>query len=218
MRLPVLAFSSAALAVLVAAASPAPAGPALGFVEEFSAGTLAGFNSGAPLSNPGTGGAGGAGDGYLLITRLPVAGHLGAFNTGLAYAGDYVTAGVTRIAFRLDHLAGTQPIEIHLAIGTGTNFWQSNAGFSPPVGSWAEFAVDLTDSTTFTRIIGIGGGFSAALHTASKLLFRHDLPPFTGGQGLADEVAGSVGIDRIQFLSATPVEQRTWGGIKDLYR
>jgi hypothetical protein len=187
-------------------------------VEAVSDGTPAGFVSGAPLSNPGTGGVGGAGDGYLMIARMPIAGHLGSYNNGPAYAGDYVAAGVTRIAFRLNHLEGAQPLEMHLAIGAGTNFWQSNAGFSPPAGSWAEFAVDLTDSTTFTRIIGIGNGFSEALRTTSKLLFRHDLPPYTGGSGLADEVAGVVGLDRIEFLSATPVEPRTWGRIKSLYR
>lgn len=215
MRLPT-ALSSAGLVILMAGASPspAPAGPVLGFVNEFSDGTTAGFFSGAPLSNPGTGGSGGAGDGYLRIARLPLAGHLGAFNNGAAYAGDYVAAGVTRIAFRLNHIDGDQPLEMHLLIGSSLNLWQSNTGFSPPAGSWAEFAVDLTDSTSFTRIIGTGG-FSAALRNADRLHFRHDRAPYAH---TPDDVAGVVGLDRIQFLSATPVEPRTWGGIKSLYR
>lgn len=211
---PLIALSSTVLVLLMAGAPPAPAGPVLGFVEEFSDGTPAGFNSGAPLSNPGTGGVGGAGDGYLRIARTPFANHLGAFNSGPAYAGDYVAAGVTRIAFRLNHIDGEQSLEIHLLIGSSVNFWQSNTGFTPPAGSWAEFAVDLTDSTSFTRIIG-AGGFSAALRNADRLHFRHDRAPYAH---IPDDVAGVVGLDRIQFLSATPVEPRTWGRIKSLYR
>ncbi len=176
------------------------AGPTFGFLEDFADGTTAGFISAAQLSNPGTGGVGGVGDGYLLIVRpdsLP--GHLGAHNRNPDYAGNYLAAGVTRIVFQLNDVDRNQAFEIHLAIGNGGNFWQYNTGFSPPEQSWGQFQVDLTDSLNFSRIIGVSN-YTLALTTADRLLFRHDLPPYTM---TPDNISGELGIDRIFLTGPT---------------
>lgn len=185
---------SAVTLLLATAAAPSIAGPTFGFLEDFSDGTTAGFISGATISNPGTGGVGGDGDGFLRIARpdtLP--GFIGAFNPGPDYTGNYLAAGVTRIIFQLNDVEGDQAFEIHLAIGNGGNFWQHNTGFMPPEQSWEGFKVDLSDSLNFTQIIGTAN-YTLALTTVDRILWRHDLAPYVF---MPDPISGQVGLDRI---------------------
>ena len=191
----------ALLLALISPAGPASAAPSLGFLEDFApADTTAGFIGGALLSNPGTGGRGGAGDGFLRIARQGFPGHLGAFNAGTDYAGDYIAAGVRFVVFWLNDVESDEPLEIHLGIGTNSNFWQCNTGFTPPENGWAVFAVDLADSANFTRIITFpGGGYTLALRTADRLHWRHDLPPF---MQIPESIIGQVGLDGISYANA----------------
>jgi hypothetical protein len=172
------------------------AGPTLGFTEDFAPpDTTAGFMSQAQLSNPGTGGVDGAGDGYLRIAREPLAGRLGANNPGPDYAGDYIAAGVTRVLFWLNDVESDEDLEIHLSVGNQGNLWQSNIGHIPPEGSWAMFEVDLGDSASFTQTRNLpGGSYTLALREATRLLWRHDLPPFGQSPNL---ISGQVGLDKI---------------------
>jgi len=191
-----LATASAVTLLLAAAAAPSIAGPTFGFFEDFSDGTTAGFISGAMISNPGTGGVGGDGDGFLRIARPDsFPGFVGAFNLSPDYIGNYLAAGVTRIIFQLNDIEGDQAFEIHLAIGNGVNFnfWQYNTGFSPPEQSWEGFKVDLTDSLNFTQIIGTAN-YTLALTSVDRVLWRHDLAPYVF---MPDAIAGQVGLDRI---------------------
>ena len=187
--------------------APATATPANGFGEDFApANGTAGFIGGALLSNPGTGGRGGAGDGYLRMARDTFPGHLGCFNSGPAYAGDYLAAGVRYIVFWLNDVDTDDALEIHLSIGTNSNFWQHNVGFTPPEHGWAVFSVDLADSASFTRIIGLTGSYTLALTTADRLHWRHDLPPYSQSP---DFILGQVGLDGISFTNAV-------GGVVEL--
>jgi hypothetical protein len=178
----------------------AAAAPMLGFTEEFApADTTAGFLSGAQISNPGTGGRGGSGDGFLRIARTPFPGQFGAFNSGPAYAGNYIAAGVTKIDFWLCDVESNENFSIHLGIGSTVNFWQCNTGFAPPEGSWARFSVDLRDSTNFTQIIATPNtSYTLALTNADRLLWRHDLPPFIMSP---DPIMGQMGLDGILFTN-----------------
>ncbi len=192
----------AALALLGLAAllaSPAAAGPTIGFVEDFAgAGNLSGWTSSAENSNPGTGGVGGAGDGYLRTARSAFAGQLGAHSTFSEYIGDWIAAGADRIRLSLNDVGADQALEVHVSIGNPSNFWQYNVGFIPPNGAWAEFTVDLTDSTAFTQIIDFAGGatWSEALRAVDRVLVRHDLPPFTQ---TPNTILGEFGIDGIKI-------------------
>ena len=181
---------------------PAAAAPALGFQEEFApADTTAGFLSGAQISNPGTGGRLGSGDGFLRIARTPFPGQFGAFNSGPDYAGNYIAAGVTRVVFWLNDVETNENFSIHLGIGSTVNFWQCNTGFSPPEGGWAAFSVDLRDSTNFTQIIATPNtSYTLALTAADRMLWRHDLPPFIMSP---DPILGQVGLDGILFTNQT---------------
>jgi hypothetical protein len=201
-RLLCLAALALAALALAARAGSALAGPTFGFVEDFApADTTAGFVGGAQLSNPGTGGVGGAGDGFLRIARPgPLPGNLGCFNAGPDYAGDYIAAGVTNVVFWLNDVETDEPLEIHLGIGTNGNFWQYNTGFSPPENGWARFEVNLADSANFTQTISFpGGSYTLALQTADRLHWRHDLPPFIQQP---DPIVGQAGLDRIFLTNA----------------
>ncbi len=202
-----LCLAAVALAAMALAAGTgqALAGPTLGFIEDFApADTTAGFLGGVLLSNPGTGGVGGTGDGFLRIERPgPFPGHLGCFNSGPHYAGDYIAAGVTRVRFWLNDIETDEPLEIHLGIGNNGNFWQYNTGFAPPEHGWAMFEVDLGDSANFTQTVSFpGGNYTLALRTADRLHWRHDLPPFVQPP---DPIIGQVGLDRIHLTNAAGV-------------
>ena len=168
------------LALTATAFAPAVAGPTIGFVESFTgAGSVGGWDGGATYSNPGTGGVGGVGDGYLQMAHTVFAGRLGTKNQGANYAGDWLATGANRVRFSLNDVGADQNLEIHFGIGTINNFWQYNVGFIPPNGAWSEFTVDLSDSANFTHIISFDGfGYRFALANTDRVLIRHDKAPY----------------------------------------
>src|SRR6185503_8976651 len=148
MRLPRPLFRRR-LIVLLTALSVCPclayAQPTAGFVENWPGTSLEGWGGGATYSNPGTGGVGGAGDGFLMVNR-PLIGNLGTTSQGTEYVGNWTAAGIVAVKLWLKDVGGNQALEIHFAIGNGGNFWQYNLGFLPPEANWQEFTVDLTSA------------------------------------------------------------------------
>jgi hypothetical protein len=198
-----IVFSTVALAV-----------PIAGFLENWTGTALDGWAGGSTYDNPGTGGVGGAGDGYLRVSTT-FNGRLGTFSSGLEYAGDWRAAGITAIKVSLDDVGAGQPLEIHFSIGRRDNLWQYNLGFLPPNESWAEFTVDLTSEANFTRTQG-SGTFENALTNVTHVHFRHDLAPY---QSLPDPIQADFVIDRLILVGEpTPVAPATWGRLKALYR
>lgn len=176
-------------------AGTAAAGPTVGFVEDFpDSGNVAGWDGGATEANPGTGGLGGVGDGYLEIAQTVFAGRLGARNGGLDYAGDWLAAGADRVRFSLNDVAADQVLEIHFGIGNMANFWQYDVAFIPPENAWTEFTVNLRDSLSFTHIIDFTGlsTYSEALRGADRVLIRHDNAVYAQEP---DILLGEVGVD-----------------------
>ena len=201
------ALTLTALLTLVSAAS---AQPTLGFREEWSAGAgnTDGWGGGSTYANPGTGGVGGNGDGYLVIST-PIATRLGAFAANLEYTGDWQAAGVTEIRLWLNDVNADEPIELHVSVGSPANLWQYNLGFNPPNGQWAEFVVDLTNPANFSQIVGTGT-FDAALQGADRILIRHDLAPFAM---FPDNVQGDVGVDHLLLTNGTVGVERVGAAI-----
>jgi hypothetical protein len=193
-----------AVLALFAAASDCGAAPQPGYRESFTAVGLSGWQSGLLLSNPGTGGVSGAGDGYLLISQPGLPGNFGAYGATPPYAGDWTAAGITKVTLWLNDVGNSDNMEIHFSIGNGAsfpkNFWQYNVGFIPPHGRWASFTVDLAATASFTRIQG-SGTFAAALASVDRIHVRHDLAPYVLDLS-PDPIAGDVGLDEI-FLFAS---------------
>lgn len=192
----VLAASSSALLAVTAARCLAVTP---GYRESFPGTSTAFWAGGAVYSNPGTGGVGGSGDGFLVITR-PTTGNLGGYSEQPPYVGDWLAAGITAVNLWLNDVNTPQSLEIHFSLGDPSgfpqNFWQYNVGFIPPAGRWQSFTVVL-DSTQFTHIIGVGS-FAGALQNVTKVHIRNDKPPF---QQTPDAMAGDFGVDDI-FLIA----------------
>jgi hypothetical protein len=187
--------------------APAPgrgvAAPMLGFRETWPGTSVQGWGGSISItySNPGTGGVGGAGDGFLMMAKPEPPGHFGTRSTEAEYVGDWVAAGITQVRVWLNDVGAEQALEIHFSLGNFDNLWQYDPGFVPPLGEWAQFTVDLTNSAAFTHIISFDGlGFEDALRDVQVVHLRHDLPPFSQ---FPDPIAGEVGIDELLLTNGT---------------
>lgn len=214
---PIRARSAALLLAGALAVTPAArswADPVLGFLETWPGTSLQGWTGGSIYSNPGTGGVGGPGDGFLIVATATLA-NLGTVNLGPDYGGNWRATGVTLVKLWLDDVNADEPLEIHFAIGNGANLWQYNPGFSPPEHAWQEFTVNLGSASNFTQTIGTGT-FQSALENVDRIQIRHDLAPYMQAP---DKILGDVGIDNLLLTNdATPVGRSSWGRIKALYR
>jgi hypothetical protein len=196
-----------ALGLLVTA--PAGAAPTLGFIERWNApGSTSNWLSQATNTNPNVGGV--DGDGYLRIART-TAGKLGSHSEDTPYAGNWLAANVDRIRLCLNDVDADQALEIHVAIGNSGNFWLYKPGFSPPENAWAQFTVDLSDSTQFAHIIAFDGkGFAAALQNVDRVMVRHDLAPFSQ---TPNTLAGEFGLDNFELANGLLVGVPPGGAI-----
>ncbi len=185
---------------VLAANGPALGDPTPGFRETWPGTSVQGWGGGAGspglvLSNPGTGGAGGDGDGFLVMSRLDPPSNFGARSSGPEYLGNWQAAGISQVRVWLDDVNTDEPFEVHFSIGGFNNLWQYNQGFFPPLQQWSEFIVDLTDSTTFTHTIALDGkGFQFALQNVEVVHLRHDLAPY---MQFPDPIAGDLGVDNL---------------------
>jgi len=186
------------LALLGARAPRAGAQPVLGFIEDFPGVSLSSWAGGAITSNPGTGGFGGAGDGYLDVATVSPA-NLGTVSFGTEYAGDWTAAGITQVRCWLKDTGGTGDLSIRLSFSDGVNTWQQDAGIVPPADAWALYVVDLV-AADFTHNRGSTGTFASALGSVDRFHFRHDLPPFGASP---DIVQGAFGLDHILLTNGT---------------
>lgn len=187
-----------ALTLLAAFAPRAQAQPVLGFIEDFPGTSLGSWSGGAIYSNPGTGGFGGAGDGYLVSTTLSL-GNLGTVSFGAEYAGDWVAAGITQVRCWMRDEGGSGDLSIHLSFSDGSNTWQQDAGIVPPTNAWGLYVVDLVEGD-FTHNRGSTGTFTGTLSAVDRFHFRHDLPPYGASP---DIVQGSFGLDHVLLTNGT---------------
>jgi hypothetical protein len=173
----------------------------LGFSDDFATPGTHGWTSLNALTNPETGGVGGAGDGYLHIASDFVF-NFGAYNSGADYQGDWLAAGITQASFYLNDVNSAEDFSFHFLL-TGTppggtfTTWLRDEGYQPPNGSWAPYTADLTTSGVgWTRLRGTAS-FDEVLQNVDRAHFRHDLPPY---QEYPDGIQGDLGVDNIALL------------------
>ena len=192
---------------------PASAVPPAGFTEHFPGTSLQGWGGGSLYDNPGSGGVGGAGDGYLLFST-PSPFHLGTVNLDPPYPGNWLTSGLEFMKVSLKDVGADNPLSIHFILANSFTIYQSVVGFDPPQNQWTEYTLTLTNAN-FVRILGTQS-FNETLASVDRIHFRHDLPPFIHQP---DQIQGDVGMDRLIFSNAaTPTQSSSWGRIKSLYR
>lgn len=188
-------------------ASPVLAGPPAQMSEDFQEfGETAGFGGGTGIyDNPGTGGVGGADDGFLRVTSSPpeTPAFFAAADFGEIFSGfgvDYIESDITGMSFWLNDVGDPNDFEIHVLFGQlRINVWTTVAGFVPGDNEWVQFSVDFTDEAAWTRTHDRKPDltFQDALHNVERILFRHDLPPF---EHTPDPTFGDLGIDRIELI------------------
>ncbi len=181
-------------AIAVALAAAPSLGAIAGFTEDFNAG-LGGWGGGATLDLIATGGVGGAGDGYLLISNSNPA-QLATRNTSAPYTGDLIADGVTGMSFWLRDLGGEDTLRLHVAVGNPGNFWTSVVEFSPGADAWTFYQVDFTDSASWVRQQG-SGTFEDALRATNRMQFRNN--PLAGDPSSPDGIA-DFALDRITLV------------------
>lgn len=198
----VAAVLLSSLALTHALAGVASAQAALGFVETFPGAVVGTWGDGGAVeSNPGSGGTGGATDGYLRFSTPNLTQHnLGVRSSGPEYTGSWIVPGITQVRLWLNDVGTDDPLEMHFSVGKFTNLWQYNVGFLPPHNQWAEFVVDVSSPANWTRVVGATGTFAAALGEVEVVHIRHDHPPFVQSP---DPLDGDVGLDRLLLTNGT---------------
>jgi hypothetical protein len=182
----------------VACVGGVSSGATKGIIDDFTAAGTAGWGSQSNNSNPGTGGIGGTGDGYLLVVTLPDSfpGYLGSQSSNPSYAGDWVAAGITEATFYLNDVGSADPLEIHFLLTGGPlggTTWQYNVGFQPPNGTWQRYTVDASSGANWTQTRG-AASFQDVLRDVARIHFRHDVAPYVGNP---DPLAADLGVDEI---------------------
>ena len=174
-----------------------------GQLDDFENGTVMnwthGFPSPTPPTNIATGGPGGTDDNYLRNTSTGGAGPASRqvmFNQA-QWAGDYNTAGVTRITGFMKNFGSTD-LFMRLAVQGGTlnsNYSSTNFVSLPASGAWTPVTFDLTPSS-MTLLTGSEDLATVLSNVSSlRILSAQAAPDFRG-----DVVAATLGVDNLRAL------------------
>lgn len=173
-------------------------GAVVGYVEHFAAEDgVAGFFPPQLVSNPGTGGIGGDGDGYLHVRRVDL-GNFGASTDRTEFTGNLLADGVTGFGFWINDVGSFDDFQLHVGIGTRfEDFWLYREAFRPLSERWTYVEVDLLDPSKWIQTQGSNGVFEEALQNSGRLLIRHDLEPLRWDP---DPKQGDLGVDGVVVL------------------
>lgn len=143
------------------------------------------------------GGPAGAGDYYL--EQHTIGFHLATYNA-TQWSGDYLAAGIGAVELDVNHLAGSDPVALRVAV-TGPGGFFSSANPTPiAAGQWGHYLFGLTD-LDLVYVSGGTGNLDATLSAVAKLLIRHD--PFaqpTQPGFHPQHIVGTAGFDNIRAI------------------
>ncbi len=187
----------------------------LGQIDTFESGTTEGWVVGlggvgvhpAPPSNESTGGPGGAGDNFLLLTALGAPGPGGQLSVINAsqWAGDYLAAGIGAISMMVNNFG---PDDLHLRLvfedpmmGPPSNVAFTNAIVVPSGSGWVSLTFGIKPSDLTAEL----GTVEAALSNATAIRIYHSISPEASSPGTTGrEVEAQLGVDNIRALSVIP--------------
>ena len=108
--------------------------------------------------------------------------------------------GITGVNLDINHLTGTDPVAIRVAITGPGGFWSSTNATPITTGAWNNYTFDLTTSD-LVYVSGGTGVLNDTLSNVGKLLIRHDngSTPTPPGQH-PQHITVSVGFDNIQAI------------------
>lgn len=201
-------------------ATPANASVAVGQTNDFEDGTTQGWQTnllgmgGAPQPVVQSGGAGGPGDDYLLITSIGGAGSGSRLNiiNATQWGGNYLTSGVSGFSAQLNNLGATDlylrilfedpgPMSPPLNIAYSTD-----AFFLPAGGGWTDAFFSASPAALTT---GIGDVSAALANTTTVRLYHSFADAFPSPVGGILPVTGTLGLDDFRATGAIP-EPSTW--------
>ncbi len=198
----------AAVALLFATSSLAPAQVVSGQVDTFESGTTLNWANGAPAADPTVqlGGPGGALDHYLRIATNGVGGGAGslmiAFNR-IQWIGNYTTAGVNAIDMdvRNFNVPGGMSVRVGLKTSTFGNApgYVSLASLIPMDGLWHHVVFPLDSAgmvavngpPSLASVLAGGNGEMRILHNPNDDLNGASTPP----------IAAQLGVDNVRAIS-----------------
>jgi hypothetical protein len=185
------AAPTAATFILLITAQAANA-VSFGALDDFEAGTTAGWGGGAPTSNVADAGPAGVGDNALRIAAT--GGRVAIVNTA-QWTGDYIAAGVTKLLMdvRNDN-AFTLQMRLGLAKGAvgpggaGDTYVSASAAAVPSDGLWHRIAISLSAADLVPHAANTNPAPDGAAALASVSHFRilhNPVADFLGGVGPA---------------------------------
>ena len=206
-------FIVATFLAVCAVWAPSTSALVIGQADTFEDGTtgnwlvgILGASHPAPPVNVSDGGPAGGGDNYLMLTSIGGAGagsRLTAVNIFSQWAGDYATAGVTKISMDLINL-GPNDLSVRLLLenpeaGPPTDEAITSARILPAGSGWThvEFAIDPTS------LIELTGDVNALLTDVTALrIFHSPADEFPGPSAVA-----TLGVDNITAASVHAVPE-----------
>jgi hypothetical protein len=140
------------------------------------------------------GGPGGIGDYYL--EQHTTGFHLAVYNAA-QWRGDYLGAGIAGVELGINHLAGSDPVALRIAVTGPGGFFSSAVPTPIAAGQWGNYVFGLTASD-LVYVAGGSGDLADTLSAVEKLLFRHDPYDQPTRPGFHPEhIVGTAGFDNI---------------------
>jgi hypothetical protein len=186
-----LRFWPVLVALLASPAAPRAGAITLGTVDNFQAGTTAGWAGGAAVTNLANAGLAGAGDNAL---RVSASNRVAIVNTA-QWTGDFAGAGVRKLLLDIRN-DNAFPLQIRLGLargtigsgGSGDTYVSASAVPVPADGQWHRIALSLAAADLAPHVANSNPTPSAAFALQSVSHFRilhNPAADFLGGVGPA---------------------------------
>jgi hypothetical protein len=201
---------SALIAATLSVAAMTHAQVQFGQIDTFEDGSTQGWGAGANDPNPPSnqlGGPAGVGDHYLqsVSTGVGTAGSKQIMFNGAQWAGNFLSAHVTRLTADMENLGDT-PLNMRVALEGQTDYVSANPVLIPPHTSWQRVTFDLSSASMIDTLIPFGDmtPLSTVLSQVFevRILSKAQLNAADPGDNTKGEtIASTLGMDNLRGLT-----------------